>query len=83
MLNFGLDSGVTLNNYSFSPLLSIKDDDNFSSEADTVVSEMTRDTPLLAEVRVAATGGLLIAVFELIKPGEKLAFVVRNPFSFH
>ncbi|KAL7986973.1 hypothetical protein Chor_005892 [Crotalus horridus] len=78
VLNFGLGSGATLNNYSFSPLLSIKDDDNFSSEADTVVSEMTRDTPLLAEVTNydSATGLPLIQLWSMI--GDELVSINRT-----
>ncbi|XP_015667732.1 A-kinase anchor protein 1, mitochondrial [Protobothrops mucrosquamatus] len=56
----------------------LPDDDNFSSEADTVVSEMTRDTPLLAEVTNydSATGLPLIQLWSMI--GDELVSINRT-----
>ncbi|KAG8122693.1 putative A-kinase anchor protein [Naja naja] len=69
---------TTLNNYSFSLFLSMKDNDHFSSEADTAVSEMTRGTPLLAQVTNydSATGLPLIQLWSMI--GDELVSINRT-----
>nr|XP_020642480.1 A-kinase anchor protein 1, mitochondrial [Pogona vitticeps] len=56
----------------------LPDDDQFSSEADTVVSEMTRGTPLLAQVTNydSATGLPLIQLWSMI--GDELVSINRT-----
>uniref|UniRef100_A0A8C5SV11 Uncharacterized protein n=1 Tax=Laticauda laticaudata TaxID=8630 RepID=A0A8C5SV11_LATLA len=59
----------------------MKDDDNFSSEADTAVCEMTRGTPLLAQVTNydSATGLPLIQLWSMI--GDESSLVYRQMVS--
>ncbi|XP_053222441.1 A-kinase anchor protein 1, mitochondrial [Podarcis raffonei] len=56
----------------------LPDDDHFSSEADTAVSEMTRGTPLLAQVTNydSATGLPLIQLWSMM--GEELVSINRT-----
>ncbi|XP_063153133.1 A-kinase anchor protein 1, mitochondrial isoform X2 [Candoia aspera] len=56
----------------------LPDDDHFSSEADTAVSEMTRGTPLLAQVTSydSATGLPLIQLWSMI--GDELVSINRT-----
>ncbi|XP_034276637.1 A-kinase anchor protein 1, mitochondrial [Pantherophis guttatus] len=56
----------------------LPDDDQFSSEADTAVSEMTRGTPLLAQVTNydSATGLPLIQLWSMI--GDELVSINRT-----
>ena len=56
----------------------LPDDDQFSSEADAVVSEMTRGTPLLAQVTNydSATGLPLIQLWSMI--GDELVSINRT-----
>ncbi|XP_058020216.1 A-kinase anchor protein 1, mitochondrial [Ahaetulla prasina] len=56
----------------------LPDDDHFSSEADTAVSEMTRGTPLLAQVTNydSATGLPLIQLWSMI--GDELVSINRT-----
>uniref|UniRef100_U3ESP1 A-kinase anchor protein 1 n=1 Tax=Micrurus fulvius TaxID=8637 RepID=U3ESP1_MICFL len=56
----------------------LPDDDNFSSEADTAVNEMTRGTPLLAQVTNydSATGLPLIQLWSMI--GDELVSINRT-----